>query len=48
MVNGDHRNSREENSSGDSVETGSPTQKEIIDEDLCEQTQQDIQFAELR
>ena len=48
MVNGDHRNSGEENSSGESVEAVSPTQKEILDEDLCEQTQQDIQLAELR
>jgi hypothetical protein len=36
MVNGDHRNSGEENSSGESIEAISPTQKEIIDADLCE------------
>ena len=34
--------------SGESVEEVSPTQNEVNDEDFCEQTQQEIQFAELR
>ena len=38
----------EENSSGESVEEVSPTQNEVNNEDFCKQTQQEIQFAELR
>ena len=47
MVNGDHGNSVEENSSGESVEAVSPTQNEVNDADFCEQTEPEIQFAEL-
>ncbi len=47
MVNGDHGNSVEENSSGGRVEEGSPTQNDINDEDFCEPTQQEIQSAEV-
>ena len=48
MINEDHGNSVEENSSGESVEEVSPTQNEVNDEDFCEKTQPEIQFAELR
>ncbi len=37
----------EENSCGESVEEVSPTQNDVIDRNVCEQTQQEIQYAEL-
>jgi hypothetical protein len=48
MVNGDHGNMQAETNAADDVHVDSSTQDEIIQEDLCVATQQEINFAELR